>query len=256
LKSVDLLLSSASLCAGEMAIAFAEAGMTLPPWRHHRSMLSKWLPSHARTVRIVPPAERGPSDGAPKPADCGPAGPAGNKPEDTAQSRPSRAPGAGDETTQRSTADSRQSPVRPRAAQAGPGASSRPAKRAHAAQPASSTGASSEIPAGTDRPAGSSLRRSSLLSKELEAQRAPPTPKAQQPSTAESSLRADSAGGRSGLSRHSGGGDSSDGSTHGATAACPRIRTVKLRGSGSGGGGSSGGRTVLPFALPPATTAA
>ena len=224
--------------------------MTLPPWRHHRSMLSKWLPSRARTVRIVPSAERSAGDGPQNPADRGAAaGPAEETPQSTAQPRPSRGRGAtGEEFVQRSTADARQSPVRPRASQAGSGASSRPTKRAHAAQPASASstgiGASPNTAAnpGTGRPVSSSLRRSSLLSKELEAQRAPPPPKVQQPSTAvESSLRSDSTGGRSGLSRHSGGGYSSDGSTHGATAACPRIRTVKLRGSsGSGGGGRAG----------------
>lgn len=46
------------LCS-EMAAAFAAVGMTLPPWRHHRAMLSKWLPSRARTVAVLSaPASR------------------------------------------------------------------------------------------------------------------------------------------------------------------------------------------------------
>lgn len=41
------------LCGG-MATAFAAVGMVLPPWWHHRAMISKWLPSRARTVQVLP----------------------------------------------------------------------------------------------------------------------------------------------------------------------------------------------------------
>ena len=213
-----------------MAIAFAEAGMTLPPWRHHRSMLSKWLPSRARTLRVVPPADRNLSSKA-----------AGR--DGSAQ-----------------LVNRRQSPVRPRTTQGGPGVSGRPAKRVHAQkQPSSSaaqqttsqmTAVLTPVPATTAAApnAGYNLRRASLLSKEIQDQRTPPlAPKpADYSSAGESTLRVNSGCAWSG--------GSSDGSTHGASAACPRIRTVKMRG-GSSAGGSSGGRMPASLVLPPVSAA-
>ena len=107
--------------------------MTLPPWRHHRSMLSKWLPSRARTVRIVPATERSVSDASQKPAT---GGSGKTEPQKAADPRPSVAYRTRGEPAQRPAAALRQSPVRPRASQNGPASSSRPFKRAHAAQPA------------------------------------------------------------------------------------------------------------------------
>ena len=217
--------------------------MTLPPWRHHRSMLSKWLPLTARIVRVVPPAQRSPRQVT----------------RDGAASGSARRP------------ETRQSPVRPRAAQAGPAASARPAKRAHAAKQQQPTSAvrpapppaqqasprpkALQVPAAVPQTAavanapGTGLRRASLLSKEIEDQRAPP-PKAQQIGFLETATLCVNSNG----TRSSAGG-SSDGSTHGASAACPRIRTVKMRG-GSSAGGSSGGRMPTSLVLPPVSTAA
>ncbi len=227
------------VCPGEMAIAFAEAGMTLPPWRHHRSMLSKWLPSRARTLRVVPPADRGSGNAA----------------------------GRDDATVQ--PVHRRQSPVRPRTSQGGQGATGPPAKRLHAPkqpspatkQPSSATRQASQAaaPAPPAKPAAASkvgnnnLRRASLLSKEIQDLRSPPVqPPAKADlyaSAAEASLRVNSGSAWSGAS-------SDGGSTHdGASAACPRIRTVKMRG-GSSAGGSSGGRMPTSLVLPPVGTAA
>ena len=211
--------------------------MTLPPWRHHRSMLSKWLPSHARTLRVVPPANRSSSKAAGRDGAVG------------GSAQP---------------AHRRQSPVRPRTPQGGPAASGRPAKRAHAlkqplpaAQQAPSQTAVLAPPAVAKTAAApnarNNLRRASLLSKEIEDQRAPPPPPLtiradHYSSAAEASLRVNSSGAWSGAS-------SDGGSTHGASAACPRIRTVKMRG-GSSAGGSSGGRMPTSLVLPPVSTAA
>ncbi len=223
---------------GEMAIAFAEAGMTLPPWRHHRSMLSKWLPSRARTLRVVPPADRSPS----------------------------KAAGRDDATAQ--PVHRRQSPVRPRTPPGGQGGTGPPAKRVHAPKqpspamkqplPAAQQQAShTAVSAPPAKPAaaskvGNNLCRASLLSKEIQDLRSPPVqPPAKADlyaSAAEASLRANSGSAWSGAS-------SDGGSTHGASAACPRIRTVKMRG-GSSAGGSSGGRMPTSLVLPPVSAVA
>ena len=221
-------LMSRHVCTGEMAIAFAEAGMTLPPWRHHRSMLSKWLPSRARTLRVVPPVDRSSSKAA------------GRDGRSDAPPQP---------------VHRRQSPVRPRASQGGPTASGRPAKRVHAPKqpsPAAQQASQTAVPAAPAKPAGNTLRRASLLSKEIQDQRAPPPPPPSKPdfaSGSEASLRVNSGSAWSGAS-------SDGGSTHdGASAACPRIRTVKMRG-GSSAGGSSGGRMPTSLVLPPVSSTA
>ena len=215
--------------------------MTLPPWRHHRSMLSKWLPSRARTLRVVPPADR--SSGMA----------AGRDSVDGSAQQP---------------VHRRQSPVRPRTPQGGQGGTGPPAKRLHAPkqpspaikQPSSATQQASKtaVPAPAAKSAAASkvgnnnLRRASLLSKEIQDLRSPPAPPLAKAdyyaSAAEASLRANSGSAWSGAS-------SDGGSTHGASAACPRIRTVKMRG-GSSAGGSSGGRMPTSLVLPPVSTAA
>lgn len=55
-----LVASSYQLCeivqllCSEMSIAFAECGLSLPPWRQAASLLSKWLPRNSRDVDMSP----------------------------------------------------------------------------------------------------------------------------------------------------------------------------------------------------------
>ncbi len=46
------LIPLVQLVAAEIAASFRERGLTLPPWRHVQSMLSKWLPTRAQEVTL------------------------------------------------------------------------------------------------------------------------------------------------------------------------------------------------------------
>ena len=43
------------LLCSELSLAFAQMGLSLPPWRHSKSLLSKWLPSKARDLEMGSP---------------------------------------------------------------------------------------------------------------------------------------------------------------------------------------------------------
>jgi uncharacterized protein (TIGR01615 family) len=43
-----------ALLCSEMSLAFEQHGLSLPPWRQSKSLLSKWLPSKARDLDISP----------------------------------------------------------------------------------------------------------------------------------------------------------------------------------------------------------
>lgn len=42
------LVPLVQLMCAEMGASFSTRGLTCPPWRHAKSLLSKWLPSKAR----------------------------------------------------------------------------------------------------------------------------------------------------------------------------------------------------------------
>lgn len=52
------------LCS-EMSLAFEERGLSLPPWRQSKSLLSKWLPSKARDVDVSSPGASPPCGASP-----------------------------------------------------------------------------------------------------------------------------------------------------------------------------------------------
>ena len=50
--SANRLVPLVELLCSEMALAFKESGVTCPPWRQPRSMISKWLPTKAEDTLI------------------------------------------------------------------------------------------------------------------------------------------------------------------------------------------------------------
>ena len=50
--SATRLAPLVELLCSEMAVAFKECSVTCPPWRHPRSMISKWLPAKAQDTLV------------------------------------------------------------------------------------------------------------------------------------------------------------------------------------------------------------
>ena len=55
-----MLAQLVNLLCTEMSLAFQERGLSLPPWRQGKSLLSKWLPSKARDLDMSSPASGSP----------------------------------------------------------------------------------------------------------------------------------------------------------------------------------------------------
>jgi uncharacterized protein (TIGR01615 family) len=53
----EALAPAVRLLCGEMSAAFQAAGVALPPWRHERAVLSKWLPARAKDVEVASPSD-------------------------------------------------------------------------------------------------------------------------------------------------------------------------------------------------------
>ena len=49
----DRLAALVTLLCREMALAFYASGRMLPPWRKHRSMLSKWFPENVKDTDVI-----------------------------------------------------------------------------------------------------------------------------------------------------------------------------------------------------------
>lgn len=50
----DRLRAMVNFLCAEMAVAVAIRGLTLPPWRRRLAVLSKWLPTRAHAMRVLP----------------------------------------------------------------------------------------------------------------------------------------------------------------------------------------------------------
>lgn len=54
------------LLCSEMSMAFEERGLSLPPWRQSKSLLSKWLPTKVKDVGVNSPAASSPGGASPE----------------------------------------------------------------------------------------------------------------------------------------------------------------------------------------------
>jgi uncharacterized protein (TIGR01615 family) len=59
-SSAPSLTPLVKLLCSEMSMAFEERGLSLPPWRQSKSLLSKWLPTKVRDVGVSSPAASSP----------------------------------------------------------------------------------------------------------------------------------------------------------------------------------------------------
>ena len=50
------LLELVNLLCSEMSFAFQEQGLSLPPWRQSKSLLSKWLPAKSKDLEVSTPS--------------------------------------------------------------------------------------------------------------------------------------------------------------------------------------------------------